>query len=322
MTTEINEKSGIAAVCRRIAKSNFFEYFILGVILVAAALVGIETYYIEPTGVAPHVSQVGDAQFWLDIMNQVVLWVFVLEASIKIGQYGTRPWLYFKDPWNVFDFSIVVICFLPLNASFATVLRLARIMRALRLLTAVPQLQLIVSALLRSIPSMGYVGVLLLLNHYVFAVIGVFLFQENDPVHYCDLPRSMLTLFRVLTLEDWTDVMYINMYGSDSYPDYEGLSTIDTGITRVSTASPLVAAAYFITFVVFATMIMLNLFIGVIINSMDEARAERDNEDRLTKRGAGKKHGPEEDIDVINGQLDDLKESLSKLKIRIKSGST
>ena len=69
-------------------------------------------------------------------------------------------------------------------------------------------------------------------------------------------------------------------------------------------------------------MIMLNLFIGVIINSMDEARAERDDEDRLTKRGAGKKHGPEEDIDVINGQLDDLKESLSQLKIRIKSGST
>ena len=230
--------------------------------------------------------------------------------------------MYFKDPWNVFDFSIVVICFLPLNASFATVLRLARIMRALRLLTAVPQLQLIVSALLRSIPSMGYVGVLLLLNHYVFCCDWRLSFSRNDPVHYCDLPRSMLTLFRVLTLEDWTDVMYINMYGSDSYPDYEGLSTIDTGITRVSTASPLVAAAYFITFVVFATMIMLNLFIGVIINSMDEARAERDDEDRLTKRGAGKKHGPEEDIDVINGQLDDLKESLSQLKIRIKSGST
>ncbi len=322
MTTEINETTGIAAVCRQIAKSDFFEYFILGVILVAAALVGIETYYIVPSGEPPHVSQVGDAHFWLDLVDQVVLWIFVLEALIKIGQYGSRPWLYFKDPWNVFDFSIVVVCFLPLNASFATVLRLARIMRALRLLTAVPQLQLIVSALLRSIPSMGYVGVLLLLNHYVFSVIGVFLFRENDPVHYCDLPRSMLTLFRVLTLEDWTDVMYINMYGSDSYPDYEGLSTNETGVTRVSAASPLIGAAYFITFVVFATMIMLNLFIGVIINSMDEARAQRDHEERLARRESEKDPGPDEDIDVINRQLDALKESLNQLKIRIKSGAS
>lgn len=322
MTSEKIEASGFTGICKRIANSNIFEYFILGVILVAAALVGIETYFIDAPIETGNEIEVSSARFWLEILDQVVLWIFVLEALIKIGQYGIRPWLYFQDPWNVFDFSIVVVCFLPLNASFATVLRLARIMRALRLLTAVPQLQLIVSALLKSIPSMGYVGVLLLLNHYVFSVMGVFLFRENDPVHYCDLPRSMLTLFRVLTLEDWTDVMYINMYGSDAYPDYEGLATNDTGVERVSAASPLIGAAYFISFVIFATMIMLNLFIGVIINSMDEARAQRDHEELLARRASDKDPGPEEDIDVINRQLDDLKESLNQLKLRIKSGAS
>ena len=111
MTSEINETTGLAAVCRRIAKSNFFEYFVLGVILVAATLVGVETYFLEPSGEPPHVSKVGDAKFWLEVLDKVVLWIFVIEAAIKIGQYGARPWLYFKDPWNVFDFSIVpVIC--------------------------------------------------------------------------------------------------------------------------------------------------------------------------------------------------------------------
>ena len=102
MTTEINEKSGIAAVCRRIAKSNFFEYFILGVILVAAALVGIETYYIEPAGVAPHVSQVGDAQFWLDIMNQVVLWVFVLGGLHQDWPIWNEAMVVFQGPLERF----------------------------------------------------------------------------------------------------------------------------------------------------------------------------------------------------------------------------
>ena len=311
--------SGFAATCEKMAQSGAFQHFILAIILLAATLVGIETYYPEPsTDDAAAVEDFRKATGWLELMNQVVLWIFVVEAVIKMGQHGRNFSRYFKDPWNVFDFSIVVVCFLPVNASYAAVLRLARIMRALRLMTAVPQLQLIVGALIRSIPSMGYVGILLALNFYVYAVMGVFLFRENDPIHFCDLPRAMLTLFRVVTLEDWTDVMYINMYGSDSYGGYEELSTNETGINRVSGASPIVGATYFVSFVMFGTMIMLNLFIGVIINSMDEARAERDREEQLAKRKAGMEPDLEDDIDEIGRQLEELQENLQRLKVRVR----
>lgn len=312
--------SGISATCKHIVDTNVFQMFILFVILVAAALVGIETYFPEPS---PGDGQAGESYAqtisWLNFLNQLVLWIFVAEAAIKMLQYGTNFWRYFQDPWNVFDFSIVVVCFLPVNASYAAVLRLARIMRALRLMTALPQLQLIVGALIRSIPSMGYVGILLALNFYVYAVMGVFLFRENDPTHFCDLPRAMLTLFRVVTLEDWTDVMYINMYGSDSYGGYTDLSTNETGVARVSGAIPIVGAAYFVSFVMFGTMIMLNLFIGVIINSMDEARAERSHEEQLERRRLGIESSLEDDIDDLNLQIENLQDSLQKLRIRVRN---
>ena len=324
MSEEPTHRSEFSAACAKIVDSGLFQYFILGIILVAAALVGIETYFPDPAAdaTAADITSHEKAMSWLNLLNSVVLWIFVLEALIKMAQFGTSFWKYFQDPWNVFDFSIVVVCFLPVNASYAAVLRLARIMRALRLMTAVPQLQLIVGALIRSIPSMGYVGILLALNFYVYAVMGVFLFRENDPIHFCDLPRAMLTLFRVVTLEDWTDVMYINMYGSDSYGGYTDLSTNETGVTRVSRAIPIVGATYFVSFVMFGTMIMLNLFIGVIINSMDEARAEREHEEQLERRKLGIESNIEDDIEEINAQLEALQDSLLKLKIRVKSESS
>lgn len=297
------KQSQFADKCKRIAESVSFQFFVLGVIVFAAVLVGVETY--------PSISE--KHKSLLEWLNNIVLYIFVAEAIIKMAQHGRHFYRYFHDPWNLFDFAIVVVCFLPVNASYAAVLRLARIMRALRLMTAVPQLQLIVGALIRSIPSMGYVGILLALNFYVYAVMGVFLFRENDPVHFCDLPRAMLTLFRVVTLEDWTDVMYINMFGSNTYDGYSEKWTEATGVTRVSHAMPLVGAAYFVSFVMFGTMIMLNLFIGVIINSMDEARAERERDQRAENEG--KEPTVATEIDEVSRQLDELRESFSVLQL-------
>ena len=299
----MSRRTGITKACYHIAESSWFQYFILAVILAAAALVGIETY---PEITEKHYSLL----HWL---NQLMLYVFVAEAAVKMMQHGRYFYRYSLDPWNLFDFSIVVVCFLPVNASYAAVLRLARIMRAQRLMTALPQLQLIVGALIRSIPSMGYVGILLALNFYVYAVMGVFLFRENDPVHFCDLPRAMLTLFRVVTLEDWTDVMYINMWGSDNYDGYSEKWTAATGILPQPRAMPLISAAYFVSFVMFGTMIMLNLFIGVIINSMDEARTEREHEQRA--EAEGKQPDIFSEIDEVARHVDELKESLDVLKM-------
>ncbi|MEO1237907.1 MAG: ion transporter, partial [Planctomycetota bacterium] len=243
---------------RAIVDHPWFSRAVLGLIVLAAVLVGLETY-------PDVVDRYGEL---LHTLDTVVIWLFALEAAMKMGAGGRRWYRYFRDPWNVFDFVIVVVCFLPVDAHYAQVLRLARVLRALRLISAVPKLQLLVGSLLRSLPSMAYVGLLLAIMFYVYAVLGVFLFRDNDPVHFRNLELSMLSLFRVVTLEDWTDIMYIQMYGSDNYP----FSAEDRGRFEFSsTARPFVGAFYFVSFVALGTMVMLNLFIGVIIQSMDEA---------------------------------------------------
>ena len=116
---------------------------------------------------------------------------------------------------------------------------------------------------------MGYVSILLLLLFYIYAVAGVFFFGENDPIHFSDLQTSMLSLFRVVTLEDWTDIMYINMFGCENY-GYGGNEAICVN----STANAAGSVFFFVSFVLIGTMIFLNLFIGVIMTGMDEAKLE------------------------------------------------
>ena len=101
-----------------------------------------------------------------------MLWIFVAEAVVKIARHGRRGYRYFADPWDLFDLAIVVACFLPVGGQYAAVLRLARVLRALRLISAVPRLQLLVGSLLKSIPSLAYVGLLLAVLFYIYAVVG------------------------------------------------------------------------------------------------------------------------------------------------------
>lgn len=244
---------------KNIAEANWFSSFITFVILLAGVVVGMETYpsLIKEYGAGLH------------LLNDIILWIFVLEVLIKMGAEGSKPWRYFLDPWNIFDFSIVAAAFLPFGGSSVAVLRLIRLLRVLRLVTAVPKLQLLVGALIKSIPSMGYVSILLFLLFYVYGVAAVLFFGTNDPVHFADLPMAMLSLFRAVTLEDWTDLMYIQMYGCDNY-GYGGMENLCTA----PKASPVFGAVFFVSFVLVGTMVILNLFIGVIMNGMDEAKLE------------------------------------------------
>ena len=134
---------------------------------------------------------------------------------------------------------------------------------------------------------MFYVSILLFLVFYIYAVAGTMLFGANDPVHFGGLWTSMLSLFRVVTLEDWTDVMYLQMFGSDVY---EGYNQSVEGQNVVPKAQPFLGAFYFVSFVLVGTMIMLNLVIGVIINGMDEAQkevADRRLHELLSQGGEG-----------------------------------
>ena len=284
--------------------SSLFQYSILAVILLAAVIVGLET---SQSLMASH----GNL---LKLIDTLILYIFVIEAVMKMGQHGTKWYRYFKDPWNVFDFTIVAVCFLPFGGHYAAVLRLARVLRALRLVTTIPKLQLLVSSLLKSIPSMAYIGILLFLLFYIYAVMGVFLWRENDPVHFGTLGRSLLSLFRVVTLEDWTDIMYIQMWGSDAYP----FSPEErAGFDFNSKSHPVLGAFYFISFVLFGTMIMLNLFIGVILNSMQEAQDEAERKRLKKHMDETGKASLTDEIAAIEREMGEFSKHLHQLRRRM-----
>ncbi len=289
----------------RFIAGPLFQTTILVLIVIAAVLVGIETY---PSVMERH-------GHLLHTLDKVVLWLFAIEAVLKMAQHGRHFYRYFLDPWNVFDFLIVAVCFLPVDSQYAAVLRLARIMRALRLITAVPRLQLIVGSLIKALPSMVYVSILLGLMFYVYAVMGVFLWGGNDPVHFGNLQKSMLSLFRVVTLEDWTDIMYIQMWGSDRYPFSDGDRAAYAGQFN-SQASPVIGAVYFVSFVLLGTMIMLNLFIGVIINSMEEAHDEQAAEAREKSMEETGHLSVEDELVLVEEQLKKLQQQLRLIRTR------
>jgi voltage-gated sodium channel len=288
----------MVTLCGRIARDVRFQRFITVVIILAGGLVGLETYPVME-------QRYGTLLHFLD---KVVLWIFVVEISIKLVAEWPRPQRFFRDSWNVFDFVVVSAAFMPLAGQYATVLRLLRLLRVLRLVRALPRLQLLVGALLKSIPSMAYVSVLLLLLFYIYAVAAVFLWGGNDPVHFKDLQTSFLSLFRVATLEDWTDIMYINMFGCDSY-GYDGMMERCTA----PAAAPVASALFFVSFVLLGTMVILNLFIGVIMNGMDEAQRETDE---LEQQERGDTITLESEVHDMTKQLAALQERLIMLARR------
>lgn len=232
---------------RTLVESTAFQRLVLATILVGGVVAGVET---NPEAVTRYGG-------WFAAVDRAILVIFGVEAVLKMAVHGSRPWRYFGDPWNVFDFGILVLCFLPAVGPFASVFRLARALRLLRLVSAVPQLQLLVKALLKSLSAMGYVGLLLALLFYVYAVAGVHLLGKADPEHFGSLGVALFTLFRTVTLDNWGDFFH---QASERVP-----------------AAPV--AIYFITFIVLGTMIILNLVIGIVMNSMTEAyrEQERDN---------------------------------------------
>jgi voltage-gated sodium channel len=225
----------------RIVKAALFEYSIIALIIGNGILLGMET---SPTLVQAY----GD---WFHLGNHLILGVFVLEALLKMAALAPQVGRYFKDGWNIFDFSVIVFSLIPATGDFAMIARLARLLRVVRLISTIPELRLIVSTLVRSIPSMGHVMMLMGVIFYIYAITGYQLFHEHDPTHWRSLGISLLSLFRVVTLEDWTDIMYTAM-------EFHPLSWI-----------------YFVSFVVLGTFVVVNLFIAVVINNLDEAKAER-----------------------------------------------
>jgi voltage-gated sodium channel len=180
-----------------------------------------------------------------------------------------------------------------LDAQFAAVFRLARALRLLRLVTAVPKLQLLVGALLKSLGAMGYVTLLLAMVFYIYGVAGVHLFGSVDPKHFGSLSAALLSLFRLITLDNWADIFQ-----------------------SVSIDSRLPAVLYFVSFIMLGTMIMLNLFIGIIMNSMAEMHnemAESERTQHLAKAGRITIH---DELVLFEQKIDQLRRHAARLRQR------
>jgi voltage-gated sodium channel len=176
----------------KITRNKTFNVFIFILILLSAILIGIETY----SGIA------AKHKFMLSFLDRLIITIFAVEIGLKIVSNGKKPWNFFSDPWNVFDFVLVGVCLIPAgDTHFFAVFRILRVLRILRMITFLPKLRLLISALVKSIPSMGYIILLISILFIVYAITGVFLFGVSDPMHFGDLHHSLVTLFKVLTLE-------------------------------------------------------------------------------------------------------------------------
>lgn len=227
-----------------------FQRFIITVILVNAAVLGLETV---PSVAAGY----GDL---LALVDHLALTIFVVELSAKI--YVERL-QFLRDPWNVFDAVIVGIALAPATASGLSVLRSLRILRALRLLSAVPSLRKVVSALLRAMPGMSSIVVLLSLVLYVAAVLATKLYGQTAPERFGTLPTSLFTLFQTMTGDDWGNIAREVM---DVHPS---------------------AWIFFTIFILLCTFVVLNLFMAVVVSAMDEeAKEERAEKEELTAASA------------------------------------
>jgi voltage-gated sodium channel len=231
----------LKAYATRIVDARWFEPFMIALIIFNAILIGLETNH-DFTARYEH---------WLHLGNDVILCVFIVEAALKMLAVAPRLRLYFANGWNLFDFSVIVLSLIPATGEFALVARLIRILRVLRLISAVPQLRLIVATLVRSIPSMGHVIMLMGVIFYIYAVTGFHLFEKVDSEHWGTLGASLLTLFQIVTLEGWVEVMETAL---EAHPW---------------------AWIYFVSFVLIGTFVVLNLFIAVVINNLEQSKIEQ-----------------------------------------------
>lgn len=226
--------------------------------------------------------QIGGA---LALFEAAVLTVFVAEIGLKLIAYD---WRFFRDGWNVFDFLVVGVSVVPGSGPFA-VLRALRILRVLRLLVKVERLRMIVESLLRAVPGIGWIAFLLLLVFYVFGVIGTELFGERFPDDFGHLGLALYSLFQVMTLESWSEEIARPIM--EVYP---------------------LAWAYFVAFIVVSAFTVLNLFIGIIVSTMQEYHydAEQAQRDEVEARAHGERTRMLELVEALHDRMDRLERRL------------
>lgn len=247
-----------------IRSNKTFELFVISIIVFSALVIGAKTYDI-PQNVLTVVG-------WLD---HFITAVFLVEITIRfLGEEHKRN--FFKQGWNIFDTLIVVVSLIPIeNTEMALIGRLVRIFRVLRMVSIIPELRMLLNSLVKALPQLGYVVLLMFIIFYIYAAIGSTFFAHINETLWGDISISMLTLFRVMTFEDWTDVMYETM--------------------EVYTFS----WTFYLSFIFFTAFAFLNMVIGIVVNVLEDEHAK----ERAAKDKADGKHT----IEDLHQQLEELK---------------
>ena len=229
------------ARCRELVQHPYFSRFILGVILLNALVIGAETYH-----------DFYQSYFhYLSLLDEICLTIFLIEIGLKIVAVGGLRNL-FKDRWDAFDFCIVVLAVAPYGMTEAGLARIFRLLRVIRAVTYLGQLRLLVFTLLRTLPSLGNIIILMSLLFYFYATIGATIFGKAMPEEFGNLGNAALTLFGVVTLEGWVDLM-----------------------EKASQAQPF-AWVYFVSFILFGTFIIINLFVAVVVSNLEQSFREQE----------------------------------------------
>ena len=237
--TRATGRERLAAACGRIVGSSWFDPLMLMFIVVNAITLGLETYDSIEASAGPE----------LHLVNDLILGIFVVELAIRMAAHADRPAAFFRSGWNVFDFVVITASFVPGVRENATLLRLARLLRIVRAVRLLPDLRVLTVAVGRSIPGVASLAAITLLLVYLYGMLGWVVFHDHDPANFENVGQSMVTMFVLLTLEN-----------------------LPTYIERGQELSDW-TLLFYVSYVLVASFLIFNLFIGIVINSMEEARA-------------------------------------------------
>ena len=242
-------------------------------ILVSAVLTGAKSYQLN--------------ERFLSVLNALdwgITVFFLCEILIRfLGEQKKRN--FFKSGWNIFDTLIVTVSLIPIeNSELALLGRLIRIFRVLRMVSIIPELRILMNSLIRALPQLGYVCLLMFIIFYIYAAVGTSFFEEVNPELWGDIALSLLTLFRVMTFEDWTDVMYETM---EVYPW---------------------SWAFYLTFIFLTAFAFLNMIIGIVVKVLEDEQQAARNLKQAESHGGAK----EPDRYEIQRQIAELKELIEK----------
>ena len=253
-----------------------FELFVIAVIIFSALIIGAKTYDVNPK-----------VQRIFEILDLAVTLFFLTEIIIRLlAEKSIRS--FFSKGWNIFDFIIVTASLIPVEESQMALLgRLLRIFRVLRLVSIIPELRVLLNAFLKSLPRMGYVSLLMFILFYIYAAIGSIFFGNINPALWDNISVSMLTLFRVATFEDWTDVMYETM-------QVHPLSWI-----------------YYLSFIFMVAFIFLNMMIGIVLEVLQKEHEQFDREHGEGE--AGEVHWIRTHFELMEHRIDRLDQMLVRL---------